>query len=170
MNAINEVASLQRSDAEDFLYHEARLLDQGQWREWQKLFTDDAIYWVPSNQSDYDPTQHVSIVYDDMQLLDDRLGRLESDYCFAQQPPSSTLHQIGNVSIETIGGDEVAVTCNVVIYEFRNNTQRRFYPLQTFPAHCDYRLQRVDGQWKIKFKKVTLLNCDGEITDLTFLL
>lgn len=161
---------MHRAEAEDFLYHEARLLDAKQWREWQKLFTDDAVYWVPANRGDYDPAHHVSFIYDNMDLLNERLGRLESPVCYAQQPPSTTLHQIGNVIVEDCGPDHARILSNLGLFEFRNNSQRRFYPLQTFPAHCEHHLQRMPGGWRIKFKKVTLLNCDGEIFDLTFLL
>lgn len=161
---------MERSQAEDFLYHEARLLDEGRWRDWQALFTDDAVYWVPSNKTDYDPQEHCSFIYDDMELLDDRLGRLESGQCWAQQPASTTLHQIGNVQVLANGGSEATIHSNLILYEFRNNTQRRFYPLQTFPAHCEHRVVQDGDAWRIKFKKVSLLNCDGEILDLTFLL
>jgi 3-phenylpropionate/cinnamic acid dioxygenase small subunit len=161
---------MDRAQAEDFLYHEARLLDAGRWRDWQQLFTDDAIYWVPANKADYDPTLHVSFIYDNMDLLNERLGRLESPVCYSQQPPSTTLHQIGNVTVEEAGPDYAKIRSNLALFEFRNNSQRRFYPLQTFPAHCEHHLQRTADGWKIKFKKVTLLNCDGEIFDLTFLL
>ncbi len=162
---------MNRSEAEDFLYREARLLNSGENREWQKLFTEDAIYWVPANDPNADPELHVSYIYDDMELLNERLGRLESDYCFAQQPPSSTLHQISNVEVEANGSaDEVTLRSNALIYEYRNNTQQRFYPLQVFPAFCEHRLRREKGQWKIAFKKVALLNCDSEIHDLTFLI
>ena len=34
-------------NVEQFLYHEARLLDEQRLEEWLELFTDDATYWVP---------------------------------------------------------------------------------------------------------------------------
>ena len=53
---------MERSEAENFLYREARLLNTGKNREWQKLFTRDAIYWVPANDPDADPEEHVSYI------------------------------------------------------------------------------------------------------------
>jgi len=35
-------------EIEQFLYHEAELLDARQYKEWLELFTDDAIYWMPT--------------------------------------------------------------------------------------------------------------------------
>ena len=36
-----------RQEAEDFLYAEGRLLDEGRLEEWLKLFTEDGFYWIP---------------------------------------------------------------------------------------------------------------------------
>ena len=40
---------------EQFLYHEARLLDLQRYEEWLELFTPDASYWVPLEQGQRDP-------------------------------------------------------------------------------------------------------------------
>ena len=38
-----------RAEVEDFLYHEAALLDEWKLKEWEALLTDDAAYYVPPN-------------------------------------------------------------------------------------------------------------------------
>jgi len=38
-----------RADVEDFLYHEAELLDSWRLDDWLALLTDDAIYEIPPN-------------------------------------------------------------------------------------------------------------------------
>ena len=45
-----------------FLVHEARLLDEKRYDEWNALFTDDAHYWVPlaRDQPDADTTPRSS--------------------------------------------------------------------------------------------------------------
>ena len=40
-----------RAEVEDFLYHEAALLDEWKLNEWQELLTDDAAYYVPPTTS-----------------------------------------------------------------------------------------------------------------------
>ena len=40
--------NVSRADIEDFLFTEADLLDEWRLPEWLELFTDDAIYYVPS--------------------------------------------------------------------------------------------------------------------------
>ena len=48
--------ALDRSKIENFLYHEARLMDEHAYADWLALFTGDARYWVPSNDDDADPS------------------------------------------------------------------------------------------------------------------
>ncbi len=38
-----------------FLYREARLADENDYDGWEALWTDDALYWVPSGGADVDP-------------------------------------------------------------------------------------------------------------------
>ena len=34
-------------ELEQFVYHEASLIDEKRFDEWYELFTDDARYWMP---------------------------------------------------------------------------------------------------------------------------
>jgi len=40
-------------EVEQFLYREARLLDERRFREWLELFTDDVRYWMGSRSNRY---------------------------------------------------------------------------------------------------------------------
>src|SRR5258708_288736 len=57
--------NLSRSEAEDFLYREAALLDSWRLMEWAELFTDDGEYLVPStDEPDGDPASTLFLIYD----------------------------------------------------------------------------------------------------------
>ena len=155
--------------AQNFLYLEARLLDSRQWRDWQKLFAPDAIYWVPAITEDYDPHQHVSHIYDNTANLEDRIRRLESGHAYSQEPQSRTFHQVSNVTVERAGSAWL-VKSNLLLCEFRPNSQRRMEQVAVFPAFCEHELVGDPGAWKIHRKKAVLLQCDGTILDLTFLI
>jgi 3-phenylpropionate/cinnamic acid dioxygenase small subunit len=155
--------------AQEFLYHEARLLDGRKWRDWQKLFDENALYWIPASLEDYDPHRHVSIVFDDPAMLDDRIRRLESGQAYAQEPPSRTLHQVNNVTVER-RDDVLFVRSNLLLCEFRPTSQRRMEQVGVFPAACEHELVGEPGAWRIRRKKVVLLQSDGTIADLSFLI
>src|SRR6202030_831721 len=70
--------SLDLEHCEQFLLHEARLLDDGKFDDWLALFTPEAWYWVPSEPHQADPVETVSLIYDDPPLLETRVPRLAS--------------------------------------------------------------------------------------------
>lgn len=94
-------ATLSATDAEAFLFREARLLDTWNLRAWQELLADDMVHWVPVNDEASDPRNHLSIVYDDRKRVDSRIWRmLESGLNHTQEPRSVTLRFISNVESE----------------------------------------------------------------------
>ena len=149
---------------ERFLYHEARLLDEGQLDEWLGLFTPDAYYWIPCNANDVDPTRHVSLIYDDRKHLEDRIWRIKSGWAHAQDPPSHTRRIVGNVeprASEAKG--ELVVSSTFIRVELRRGMQT------LFAGRYEHRLRREGDGWRIAFKKVELLNNDEPIDSLTFI-
>ncbi|SRR6266540_5674709 len=72
---MSNVARLTRQEAEDFLFEEARLLDERLFEAWLHLFTEDGRYWIPIVE-DADPTTQMSILYDDSPLLQMRVHHL----------------------------------------------------------------------------------------------
>ena len=46
---------------EQFLFHEARLLDEQRWQEWSDLFVEEGEYWVPASPDQADAINHVSL-------------------------------------------------------------------------------------------------------------
>ena len=139
-----------RPEAEDFLYREARLLDERRLEEWLALFTEDAHYWIPY-QDGADPGVQTPIVYDDRVTLERRIARLRNSAAHAQSPPSRTRHYITNVEVESTGPDEAKVYSNLVIYEVRTGQQR------DCAGWCEHRLRRQQAGWRID-RKSTRLN------------
>ena len=64
--------------------HEARLLDARDYDAWNRLFTDDAIYWVPLQHDQPDGIDHTSHMYEDKLLRELRIERLKSPRAFSQ--------------------------------------------------------------------------------------
>jgi len=88
-------AGLDLHRCEQFLIHEARLLDEGKFDGWLTLFTPDAWYWVPSEPDQPDPHETVSLIYDDRRLLETRVRRLASPRMYSQEPRSRTSRIVG---------------------------------------------------------------------------
>ena len=154
---------LSRSDAEDLLYREARLLDDLRHQEWLAMLDENATYWIPCNGDGNDPNREISLVFDDKHRLTDRIGRLQSGLAHAQNPPSKTKRLVSNVQIENATENTATILSGFILYELRRGKER------VFAGRYEHRLHLVDGTWKIASKKVVLINNDEVIDNLTFI-
>jgi benzoate/toluate 1,2-dioxygenase beta subunit len=154
---------------EEFLFHEARLLDTQRYEEWLELFTEDATYWVPLELGQKDPYETSSIIHDDRTLLGLRVKQLRHPRAHARVPLARTVHQVGNVLVEKESGDEIVVSSTLSVIEFRNEKQRlygalvlhRLRPLKDGNANRSFR---------IAHKRVDLVNSEGELDGIAILL
>jgi 3-phenylpropionate/cinnamic acid dioxygenase small subunit len=163
---------LSRTEAEDFLYREADLLDRREYDQWLALFTEDGIYWLPMEESD-DPLLQSSILYDDTRMREMRVHQIVRKPHYAQLPRSRTVHAVSNV-ITAPGdrADEATVRCVVMVTELRegNYQQLGLGNHRIFAGHCEYRLRREAGRLAIALKKFVLINRDLPIENLSFIL
>ena len=151
-----------RARVEAFLIHETALLDERRYPEWIELFTPDGVYWVPANRDDTDPRTHVSLIYDNVARLKERLVRADSGMFWAQDPPTRATRVIGNLSVAPDGADLLAA-CKLVLV-----TQRRGQA-QTLSGTCTYQLTPAGDEFRIRRKTVLLIQNDEPQLNLTFL-
>ena len=144
---------------EQFLYHEAHLLDTQRYEDWLALFTDDATYWVPLEQNQKDPHSTSSLIYDDRTLLELRVKQMRHPRAHARAPLPRTVHQVGNIVAR-----DLLVTSTLSVVEFRNEKQRLWAGL------VEHQLVRNADSFRISRKRIDLVNSTGEIEGLAILL
>jgi 3-phenylpropionate/cinnamic acid dioxygenase small subunit len=159
-------------EVEQFLYREARLLDDRRFHEWLELFTDDVRYWMGARTNRYprsskaiailSPNRYVEDDHtreDELSILDEtketlagRVARLDTGMAWAEDPPSRTRHLITNIEVASgEPGSELKVYSNFLVYRSRAESEEDFY----VGGRQDV-LRRVDGAWKIARRKLTL--------------
>src|SRR5262245_35667463 len=150
-------AGIDRAAVEEFLVHEARLLDERRFRDWMELFAEDGIYWVPAAPGQESPFDQASLFYDDRDLMRTRVERLEHPRIHVQTPPSRTAHLIGNVIVEEVDAtkSKVVVGWTLIMVEYRYQSQR------VLAGRHHHRLRREGAGFRIVQKRVDLINCDS---------
>jgi p-cumate 2,3-dioxygenase subunit beta len=144
-------AAIGRAEVEDFLYREAALLDAWRLDDWVALFTADAAYVIPSNDTpDGDPDVDLMIVDDDFDRIAARVERLKSRHAHREYPASRTRHQVTNVIVEGVAGGEVRVSAGFTVWRFRNDRT------DWYVGRYDYVLAVVDRRLRIRSKRATL--------------
>ncbi len=123
---------------EQFLAHEARLLDEARFDAWLALFTADAWYWVPSQPGQMSPRDTISLIYDDRRLLETRVRRLTSPRIYSQEPRSRTSRIVANVTLEETDPDGAACTVRskFQLLEYRRNVADHVWRHQLPPARA----------------------------------
>jgi benzoate/toluate 1,2-dioxygenase beta subunit len=139
---------------ERFLIEESELLDAGDYEGWFALFTEDARYWVPSHPAQTDPVGDISLYYEDRALMHARIGRLRHPR--AMGLPVRTSHLLGQIRVtgRTDRGDLV-VRSRFQMLEFVADEQRLHGGAVT------HHLVAVDETWRIRLKRVDLVNAGG---------
>jgi 3-phenylpropionate/cinnamic acid dioxygenase small subunit len=159
-------------DVEQFLYREARLLDEGKFRDWLSLLADDIRYWMPSmgrryralskalvtadtdrcREREFSSESEVAILDETKESLERRVARLESGMAWAEDPPSHTCHIISNVAVLE-GGPQTQLTVhsNFILYRTRGESEQDFY------VGWRQDILRWSGSdWRIAYRKILL--------------
>jgi p-cumate 2,3-dioxygenase subunit beta len=159
-----------RDQIEDFLYHEAELLDDWRLPEWAELYTDDAQYDVTSLDS-ADPVNSSSrdtlfLLADDKERLTSRAKRLMKKTAHAEYPHSKVRHVIGNVRLGPAENGEIKVKANFIVYRTKEDTT------STYMGQMHYVLVAAgSGGFRIRRKRCVLdLNSLADQGRLTIIL
>lgn len=166
MATAQATSTITLSDAEQFLYREARLADENEYDAWEALWTDDALYWVPAQANNIDPTKQMSIIFDNRARIATRVRQFHTGKRHAQSPPSRLRRMITN--IELLAPDEntpedVMVGSNFLIVESRERGT------QLWAGRAEHKLRRVNDEIRLASKKVMLVDLDKPLYTLAFL-
>ncbi|WP_020660837.1 aromatic-ring-hydroxylating dioxygenase subunit beta [Amycolatopsis benzoatilytica] len=165
MTASTTTGAITLQEAERFLYAEARLADACRYDEWEALWTDDALYWVPAGaDSVSDPDSHISVIYDHRSRIALRVAQLKTGKRHSQDPASSVAHLISNV--EVVGADEHGVETNATFIAVESRSRG----LTTWAGTVRHTLTRAGGCIRMSRKVVMLVNRDQPIPTMSFLI
>lgn len=114
--------NITRSDVEEFLYREAQMLDRWELDKWLALFTDDALYHVPTigTAPEVGPENTLFYIADDRARLRERVIRLQKKGAHVEWPRSRTRHMVTNVLIDERGDNELQVSAAFAVHRFKN--------------------------------------------------
>jgi 3-phenylpropionate/cinnamic acid dioxygenase small subunit len=90
----------------EFLNREAELLDSYRFTEWLDTLSPDIRYRMPVRTTQFLPDgdgfhHDFDFIDDDFATLETRVKRLETEFAWAETPPSRTRHFVSNVIVES---------------------------------------------------------------------
>ena len=141
----------------DFLYREARYLDEKDWDSWLEQYAADCTFWMPAwddrDQLTEDPQSQISLIwYGSRRGLEDRVFRIRTERSSATIPDTRTSHNIANLEIFEKTGELCRLRFNWHTLSFRYKTVDQFY------GTSFYTLDIRGENPLVKEKKVVLKN------------
>ena len=155
-----------RAELEDFLFHEAALLDDGQLTPWLSLWADGGPgYVVPTADApDGDPRQTLAYIADDLPLLRTRIAQLLDGTTVAEIPRTRTARLIGNVRILQDTGDRLRVGSTFMLQAVRRDRS------EVLSGRYEHLLAPTADGLRILGKRVVLTQLSIPMGRLGFLL
>jgi 3-phenylpropionate/cinnamic acid dioxygenase small subunit len=166
---------------QDFLEHEAELLDGRRFREWLELFAPDDHYWIPVSPDQRDPLASPSHVYELRPVLAARVERLYDSRVVPQQPPSRTSRLLGPARLEgetaggptaggptaggpTAGGPVARVKFQLVEARTTHEAENE---IRVFAGTARYGLRPEDGGFRIAWKRIDLIDSEAGLRGIS---
>jgi len=145
------------AEAAALVYTEAMRLDEKRWAAWLELYTEDAVFWMPSWKSEYettaDPEYELNLIYLKGRAgLEDRVFRIESGDSVASVPLDRTTHLVGNVLVTGGAGAELHAAASWIVHTYSQRGSA------TRSGRYDYVLRRGPDGLRIAFKKITMID------------
>ena len=156
---------LLQQQIEDFLYDEAELLDERRYEDWLALLADDVRYWMPMRRNvkfgelEREFTragQDINWFDEGKDTLTRRVQQILTGVHWAEEPLSRLCHMVSNIQLlhvqpSVVAPAEVMVKCRFLIYRNRVETET-----DLLVGKREDVLRRVNGQWKIRQRKIVL--------------
>ncbi|PCH83494.1 MAG: aromatic-ring-hydroxylating dioxygenase subunit alpha [Piscirickettsiaceae bacterium] len=153
-------------ELESFIVNEAKLADESHYQQWEDLWADDAVYWVPVKEGD-DPAQKISLLYDNRTRIATRIRQLKTGYRYSQLPVSGMRRVISNFEYIEQADGRFQVEANFFLPEFSAQSVREF---RIWSGRITYILSRRGEGFQMHMKKIVLVNGSEPIPTLSFLI
>lgn len=146
-------------EVEALLYHEALLLDSGDYDAWLALYTPDCVFWMPAWRSEAeqteDPDRELSLIYyHGRGNLEDRVRRIRSGMSVASKVRLRVVHAITNVMVTAAEAERIAVSSCFTVHLVDVRAERT----HVFFGRYEHTLLRTDEGLRIDRKLIRLLN------------
>lgn len=147
-------------EVEQFMFHEADLLDWWRLDEWLDLLHEDLQYVmpmarnVPAAQRDLQYTavgREIAWFDEGKHLIEQRVKQIRTGVHWAEEPLSRISHLVTNVRLLAARTDEVDVSSRFAVYRNRMERETDWYVGKRRDT-----LRRVDGMWRLLKREIYL--------------
>lgn len=150
----------------ELAWREAALLDAKDYRAWQDLYADDAVYVIPIDREAEDFEQRLNMVFDDKRMRALRVDRMTQGYAIAVVDAAATVRTVSRFVPIHVGETAVALRAAQVLVAYKRGEH------QLWAADVDYTIRLGTSPDKDRFvrKVIRLVDADAAVPAAGFLL
>jgi len=143
-------------EIEQLLYQEASFLDKPDLDSWIELYTKDGTYWLPATEDQESPDFELSHIYDDHVMMEIRRRNFVHPRAASKDYKIRCSHIISNIQVTELDADSgnCTVTSNFHALVNYMGEQRMYGGTYT------HQLNKDNDRYKIRHKRVDLINCE----------
>jgi 3-phenylpropionate/cinnamic acid dioxygenase small subunit len=146
----------------EFVYDEARLIDDKRFDDWYELFTDDGVYWMPLSHGQPDGLNYTSLFHEDKLLLKVRIERLKSPRSFSQAQPSYCQHVLQRPALESSDPQQRSWVMRTPFVYVEAQADDQLVLAGVVRHH----IVELDGRLRLRLKKVDLINREAALPSI----
>lgn len=146
-------------EVEQFLYREARYLDDNDYGSWVELLAPDIHYWMPiiENRKRDDPKgtyglDRLAYFDDTLEDIQRRIHRYQSNTAWMEDPATRHVHVITNIEVE-FGERRNEVVAHSVFTNYRNRGEKDEDLL--FGRRRDV-IRKEDSRWLLARRRILI--------------
>jgi 3-phenylpropionate/cinnamic acid dioxygenase small subunit len=126
------VGTHEYSEIVEWLYREARMLDNGEFAAWLDLMTSDIVYEMPTRTAVMPKEgsgfhEGLGFFAESHSSMTLRVKRLGTSQAWAEQPRSRTRHFVSNVLVDRVSEDAYKVTSAFMVTRLRSHRHYDFF-------------------------------------------
>jgi 3-phenylpropionate/cinnamic acid dioxygenase small subunit len=115
----------------EFLNREAEMLDEYRFSDWLNTLSPDITYRMPVRTTQFltdgKGFHDFALIDDDYATLETRVKRLETEFAWAETPPSRTRHFVTNVLVERLDDTTLEVRSCFMITRTRSDLEHQIF-------------------------------------------
>jgi benzoate/toluate 1,2-dioxygenase beta subunit len=151
-----EISAEARDGIRELIRRETACLNDGDLDAWMALFTDDGYYWMPLEVEQQSPDEHDSLIYDNKPLMEIRRNNLGHPLSPSMDFPVRSVRILSELDISAAPQGDCVVRTSVIAMI---NHKRQ----DVYGAQLTYRVCEDGDGWRIRSKRVDLINADSPL-------
>ncbi|MEE3849712.1 aromatic-ring-hydroxylating dioxygenase subunit beta [Gordonia sp. LSe1-13] len=140
------------------VWQEAAVLDAKDYRTWETMYTDEALYVIPIDPDTDDFESSLNMVYDDKRMRELRVQRMMQGYAPSAVAAARTVRIVSRFTVDEVSDTSVTIKSAQILNAFKRDK------FSTIGAEMTHKVVLDDDGDKIALKVARLIDSEDAVS------